>query len=75
MPRLTWPRIKYPKSFLFMATLALLLLGRIAYVALHPRPVAARPPAFSPEWRCVNQTKGGPICYRPLPPAAKPPPR
>jgi hypothetical protein len=75
MRRLTWPRIKYPKSYLFMATLALLLLWRIAYVALHPHPVAAAPPTFRPEWRCVNQAEGGPICYRPLPPATKPPPR
>jgi hypothetical protein len=71
MPRLPRPRIKYFWSYVFMAGLALFVLGMVAIMG-RPHPPAVEAGAWNPEWHCSHPLEGDPICVRDLPPAAKP---
>lgn len=67
----TWLSPGYLPAYGIMAFLVLGGVGAVVYNARHPRPLVYHPPSQPPEWRCVDQRTGGPICYRALPPAAK----
>lgn len=69
-----WVNPRYLASYAIMGVLVMAAAFAVVFNARHPRPLISHPPNTPPEWRCVNQTRGGPICYRALPAAAKPPP-